>query len=139
MDFSLLDRLVRTLQVHEAQNMFLVLSACQTADGVARAAWVCGCRSSRPTGSNRGPLSAAGLAMMLFGHGVRLAAFVTAGSNFSHLVETGARWIAPSCLVVCVFWLICRMACAERRPEHQLVTNGIYGYSPPAHTKRSVV
>ncbi len=43
------------------------------------------------TGSGRGPVAAAGLTMMLFGHGVRIAAFVTAGSNFSHLVETGVR------------------------------------------------
>ena len=38
----------------------------------------------------RGPVSAAGLLVMLVGHGVRIAAFITAGSNFSHIVETGA-------------------------------------------------
>ena len=29
--------------------------------------------------------------MMVVGHAVRIAAFITAGSNFSHIVETGAR------------------------------------------------
>jgi hypothetical protein len=95
--------LVRTLQVHGTHTHASGALACQTADGVVRAAWVSGCRSSPPTGYNRGPVSAAGLAMMLFGHGVRIAAFVTAGSNFSHLVETGARWSAPSCLAFYVF------------------------------------
>ena len=103
MALSLLDRLVRTLQVHGTHTHASGALACQTADGVVRAAWVSGCRSSPPTGYNRGPVSAAGLAMMLFGHGVRIAAFVTAGSNFSHLVETGARWSAPSCLAFYVF------------------------------------
>jgi hypothetical protein len=37
---------------------------------------------------------------MLIGHAVRIAAFIAAGSNFSHIVETGAS--VPSEL-----WLGC--------------------------------
>lgn len=68
---------------------------------------------------------------MLIGHGVRIAAFITAGSNFSHIVETGALVLPELCVYIkyCLANCLPAVACifAERRAEHQLITSGVYG------------
>lgn len=56
-----------------------------------------------------GVISMTGLVLLLAGHGIRVTAFLTAGSNFSHIIETVGSGV---------------------RSEHKLVTHGIYGYAP---------